>query len=635
MLIVNRSYENPILINESHNPWESEGAFNGCPVKNAKGVHLLYRAQSSPILHQGMVMEVSSIGHSLSTDGIHFKEHRQFIVPEYEWERYGCEDPRVVKLNDKYYITYTALSIYPFGPSGIKVGLAISRDLKKIDEKHPVTPFNAKAMSLFPDLVSGKMAALLTANTDRPPSKIGFAFFDQESDLWNEERWNAWYENLDEHIVPLQRNSEDHIELGAPPIKTKQGWLLIYSYISNYMNERRSFGIEAALLDLKDPRKILGRTEMPLMVPEEEYEMYGKVPNIIFPSGALVKGKKLFIYYGAADTTCCVASCELAELLEEMQEKKEERLTLERFENNPILVPLGEHEWENKGAFNSAAIREKGVTHILYRAMSNDDTSSIGYASSKDGLHIDERLPVPAYAPREDFEKKVQAGNSGCEDPRLTKIDGKIYMCYTAVDAKNPPRVAITSIGVSDFVAKKWNWEKSKLISPSGFDDKDVCIFPEKVRGKYTIIHRIQPSIDLNYFDDLEFADGRQLEQRPIMLPRKGMWDDKKIGINTVPLKTKKGWLFLYHGVSSDEGVYRLGAALLSLTEPEKVLARTKFPIFEPTADYEKYGIVPNVVFPCGMVLNRSKLYVYYGGADRVTGVATMSLDKLLKDLTE
>ena len=65
------------------------------------------------------------------------------------------------------------------------------------------------------------------------------------------------------------------------------------------------------------------------------------------------------------------------------------------------------------------------------------------------------------------------------------------------------------------------------------------------------------------------------------------------------------------------------------------MLARTKFPIFEPTADYEKYGIVPNVVFPCGMVLNRSKLYVYYGGADRVTGVATMSLDKLLKDLTE
>lgn len=635
MLIVKRSFENPILVPESHNAWEAEGAFNGCPAKSAKGVHLLYRAQSSPILNEGVVMEVSSIGQAFGTDYVHFENHRQFIVPEQEWEKYGCEDPRVVKLKNKYYICYTALSHYPFGPDGIKVGLAISRDLKKIDEKHLVTPFNAKAMSLFPDLVGGKMAALLTANTDRPPSKIGLALFDQEEDLWSEELWKKWYEKLDEHVVPLQRNPEDHVELGAPPIKTKFGWLIIFSYIRNYLNEKRSFGIEAALLDLEDPRKILGRTELPLLVPEEEYEMYGKVPNIVFPSGALVKGKKLFIYYGAADSTCCVAECELTELLEEMLGKGDERLKFERYAGNPILSPLAENEWENKAVFNPAAIREKGVTHILYRAMSDYDTSVIGYASSRDGFSVDERLSVPAYAPREDFEIKAQGGNSGCEDPRLTKIDGKIYMCYTAVDAKNPPRVALTSIRLTDFVEKKWNWAKSKLISPPGFDDKDVCIFPEKIRGKYVIIHRIQPSIDLNYFDDLEFSDGRLLEQRPIMLPRKGMWDDRKIGINTVPLKTKKGWLILYHGVSANEGVYRLGAALLALNEPDRVLARSKFPVFEPEMEYEKVGIVPNVVFPCGMVLYRSKLFIYYGGADKVTGVATLSLNKLLKNLTE
>ncbi|MFZ2188705.1 MAG: hypothetical protein WAV73_04045 [Candidatus Moraniibacteriota bacterium] len=633
MLIINRSSENPILVGESHSPWEAEGAFNGCPIKNTAGYHLFYRALSSPILRHGVVLEVSSIGHAVGKDGIHFKKHQQFIAPEYNWEQFGCEDPRVVKLNNKYYIFYTALSSYPFGPEGISVGLAISKDLKKIDAKHHVTPFNAKAMSLFPAKIKGKMAALLTANTDRPPAKIALAIFDKEEDLWSEELWSKWYENLDEHVVPLQRDPEDHIELGAPPIKTKDGWLLVYSYIKDYLNERRTFGIEAALLDLDDPRKILGRTEMPFMVPEEEYEMYGKVPNIIFPSGALVDGKKLRIYYGAADTTCCEASCDLAELLSEMKEKKDDHLLLKRYSGNPILEPIAGNNWESKAVFNPAAIREKGVTHILYRATSSDDTSSIGYASSLDGLHIDERLSLPIYAPRESFEQKIQGGNSGCEDPRVTKIGSKIYMCYTAVDALNPPQVALTSIKVSDFVAKKWNWEKSKLISPPGFDDKDVCILPEKVRGKYVIFHRIQPSIDINFFDDLKFEGGKMLEQNPILLPRKGMWDNKKIGINTVPLKTKKGWLMLYHGVSEEDSVYKIGAVLLALNDPGKVLARTKFPILEPEMLYEKVGVVPNVVFPCGMVAINSKLFVYYGGADKVVGVATMDLNKLLKSL--
>jgi predicted GH43/DUF377 family glycosyl hydrolase len=634
MLIINRSSENPILVGESHASWEAEGAFNGCPVKNKEGYHLLYRAQSSPILHSGVVLEISSIGHALSADGIHFKKHKRLIAPEFNWEQFGCEDPRVVKLNNKYYIFYTALSSYPFGPEGISVGMAISKDLKKIDAKHHITPFNAKAMSLFAAKIKGKMAALLTANTDRPPSKIALAIFDKEEDLWSEDYWNDWYNSLDEHAIPLQRNPEDHIELGAPPIKTEKGWLLIYSYIKDYLKEKKVFGVEAALLDLNDPRKILGRTEVPFMVPEEEYEMYGKVPNIVFPSGALVRGKKLHIYYGAADTTCCVANCELDELLEEMLEEKKSHLILERFAGNPILEPIAGNSWESKAVFNPAAIREKGVTHILYRATSGDDTSSIGYATSRDGLHINKRLSVPIYDPREPFELKLQGGNSGCEDPRMTKIGDRIYMCYTAVDAINPPRVALTSIKLDDFVAGNWNWEKAKLISPPGFDDKDVCILPEKVQGKYVIFHRIQPSIDINFFDDLEFSDGRILEQNPILLPRKGMWDNKKIGINTVPLKTEKGWLMLYHGVSEEDSVYKIGAVLLALNEPEKVLARTKFPILEPEMPYEKEGVVPNVVFPCGMVMLGSKLYVYYGGADKVVGVATMSLSKLLKSLT-
>ena len=123
--------------------------------------------------------------------------------------------------------------------------------------------------------------------------------------------WKSWYSALNQNTIPLQRSPKDHVEAGAPPIKTKYGWLLIYSYIQNYLSPPAVFGIEAALLDLQDPQKIIARTDKPLMVPQETYEKYGKVPNIVFPTGAIVKDGTLSIYYGAADTRCAVATCKL------------------------------------------------------------------------------------------------------------------------------------------------------------------------------------------------------------------------------------------------------------------------------------------------------------------------------------
>ena len=108
------------------------------------------------------------------------------------------------------------------------------------------------------------------------------------------------------------------MEIGAPPVRTKHGWLLIYSYIKNYLSPPAKFGIETVLLDLKDPSKVVARLEDPLLTPKAEYELYGNVPNIVFPSGALINDGKLFIYYGAADTTCCVATCDLEALFDAM-----------------------------------------------------------------------------------------------------------------------------------------------------------------------------------------------------------------------------------------------------------------------------------------------------------------------------
>lgn len=632
-MLIKRFDKNPILVPNKDHSWEAEAVLNGSPVKKGENIFLLYRAISLPHYHTlaKTRLMVSDIGIAESKDGIQFSDRRRFIIPENSWEQFGCEDPRVTKFEDKYYIFYTALSIYPFQAEGIKVGLAISKDLESIQEKHLITPFNAKAMALFPERINGKIWIVLTVHTDNPPSKICLASFDKESDMWSEDYWNKWYKNFGKYSLPLQRRPEDHIEVGAPPIKTQYGWLLIYSYIWNYFSPQRLFGIEAVLLDLNDPSKVIAKTNVPIFTAEEYYERIGLVPNVVFPSGAMVQDDRIYLYYGAADTTVSLALISLSDFLKKLLSQGKSSFKFLRFKENPIISSKKENAWETKATFNPAAIYLQGKVHILYRAQSDDNTSVFGYATSTDGMHIDFRLPKPVYVPREPFEQKLTSGgNSGCEDPRLTKIGDKIYMLYTAFDGKNPPRVALSSILEKDFLDKKWNWAKPVLISPPDSDDKDACLFPEKINGEYVIVHRSGDDIDLSLHLHLDFDGGEWLEEYRWIAPRKGMWDSRKVGIAAPPIKTKEGWLVLYHGVS-DDGIYRVGAVLTDLYDLTKIISRTDEPIFEPKTEYEKVGQIPNVVFPCGAVVIDEKIFMYYGGADQVVGVATGEIEKLLK----
>ncbi|PIU98303.1 hypothetical protein COS61_02140 [Candidatus Wolfebacteria bacterium CG03_land_8_20_14_0_80_40_12] len=661
-MLIERSDKNPILKPERNHSWEAEAVFNGCPVKKGGNVYLIYRALSLPHYHTlaQTKLVVSDIGIAESKDGIEFHNRKRFITPEESWERFGCEDPRVTKLGGKYYIFYTALSTFPFRAEGIRVGVAISKDLKTIQEKHLATPFNAKGMALFPEKINGKIWAVLTVHTDVPPSKICLASFNQESDMWSEEYWNTWYQNFSaegaapaggqgsppkadaprEHAVggekyslPLQRRPEDQIEVGAPPLKTKDGWLLIYSYIQNYFSPKPLFGIEAVLLDLKNPLKVIAMTKAPLLTPEEYYERIGLVPNVIFPSGALLGKNSIRLYYGAADTTCCLATIDTKSLLAKLL-KSGKQVLLARAKENPIIIPNLAHSWESKATYNPGAIYLDGKVHLIYRAMSEDNTSVLGYTTSQDGIHIGYHAPKPVYLPREPFEQKlVPGGNSGCEDPRLTKIGSKIYMFYTAFDGKNPPRIALTWILAKDFAKQKWDWAKPVLISPPDISDKDACVFPEKINGQYFIIHRIADSIDSALSPTLNFDGQTWIEEYDWIFPRAGMWDSKKVGAAAAPIKTKKGWVLFYHGVSEEDRFYRVGAILLDLKDPTKIIARSDKPIFEPETDYEKKGQMPNVVFPCGAVLLNDKFFLYYGGADKVVGVATIGKDELLKNL--
>lgn len=634
MYVAKKSDHNPILVPDNDHYWEEFATFNMSPIKHGKKIYGLYRAISA-VDNMKKQKQTSIIGIGKSNDGVNFEDRVPFIKPEEKWEACGCEDPRVTFFEGKYYIFYTALSSFPFTADSIKVAVAVSKDLKKVESRHLVTPFNAKAMTLFPERINGKIVVIFSAHTDMPPAKVCIAKLDKIEELWDKSFWTKWSRDLESHTVDFRRNNYDHLEIGATPVKTKYGWLLVYSHIQNYFPDPerldRIFGIEALLLDLKDPTKIIGRTSGPILVPEENYEMSGYVGNVIFPSGALVNKDTLSIYYGAADTTVCIAYVSLLDLINTMDPSKNSDYKCKRYVGNPIIVPNEKNKWEAKATFNPAAIYLGGKTHILYRTLSEDNTSFLGYASSKDGFTIDERLETPVYLPREDFEmKKIPNGNSGCEDPRLTQIGKNIYLCYTAYDSVNPPKVAVTSISEKDFLAHNWNWSKPFLITPPGVDDKDTCIFPEKFKEGYFILHRMNNEMCGDYLSSLDFNAGQVNKCIRVIGPRKNTWDGAKVGITAPPIKTKYGWLLLYHGVSKSHATYRVGALLLDLKDPAIVLARTSDPILWPEEDYEKVGIVNGVVFPCGIIARNKNLYIYYGGGDRVTGVATIKLSRIM-----
>lgn len=632
MYVVRRSQHNPILTPTLEHAWEM-AATNPCAIMKDGQVHLLYRAIGRPDPMLAPPTAISTVGHATSEHGVHFEHRKQFVTPSETWDAFGCEDPRVTFFEGKYYTFYTALSQTPFRASGIKIGCAVSKDLEHVSEKHLVTQFNAKAMTLFPERINGKVVVALTAHPDEPPQKFAIAQADTIEDFWREEYWKEWHEHIDEHALPIIRSGDDFVEVGAPPLRVEEGWLFIYSYIKNYFKgAERTFSVEALLLDANDPIKIIGRTQWPIMVPEEPYELFGMVSNVIFPTGALVRDGRLDIYYGAADTVCARASLSLPQLLSSMQETK--RRVITRHEKNPILEPVSSHAWESRATFNAGAIDIDGSVYILYRAMSQDNTSVIGLAVSDDGTTITERVPNPIYVPRADFEQKrgSRTGNSGCEDPRITRIGDMLYMAYTAYDGVSPPRVALTSISVSDFLARKFDaWSPPALATPDNIDDKDACVFPKTINGQYLFFHRINRHICVDFVNDLSMKK-RVDRCIDVMGPRYGTWEQEKIGLNSVPIETERGWLVFYHGIAADHH-YRWGAALLDLQDPNIILGRTAEPIFEPEELYEKEGEVKNVVFSNGTVVRDDTIFIYYGAADRVLCVATASLKRILEIL--
>ena len=185
------------------------------------------------------------------------------------------------------------------------------------------------------------------------------------------------------------------------------------------------------------------------------------------------------------------------------------------------------------------------------------------------------------------------------------------------------------------------NYTRYGVVGPN-YDDKDCALFPERIGGKFAAVHRIAPNIEIAFFESIQKIDRvsqnpysknylKRIQANVIMKPER-KWEEKKVGIGPPPIRTDAGWLVIYHGVDSNT-VYRAGAALLDLENPRRVIARTPEPILEPEEDYERVGVVPNVVFPAGAVVIKDDLKVFYGGADKVCCVASVPMKLLMESL--
>jgi predicted GH43/DUF377 family glycosyl hydrolase len=309
--------------------------------------------------------------------------------------------------------------------------------------------------------------------------------------------------------------------------------------------------------------------------------------------------------------------------------------SLLRYGDKPLLTAVSENHWESKYVLNPAAFRIEDQVFLLYRAFGDDQVSRLGLAIT-DGFKVLERLPEPVFVPGDESEKK------GVEDPRVVIIGDQIYMMYVAYDGIIA-QIAAASIKVEDFLNRRFDrWERKGLAFQDIWD-KDAVLFSEKINGRYVIYHRIDPSIWLTYVDKLEFPLSRE-RHAIIMGPRLGrMWDSLKIGAGSQPIKTKYGWLLIYHGVDRDR-VYRLGVILADQANPERLLYRSPNPILSPETEHEigKGGEIwtPNVVFTCGAVPAQDKevldaadeILVYYGAADTYICLATGRIGDLIPE---
>lgn len=331
-----------ILLRKTSNTFENEGVLNPAVIKVGNTIHLFYRAVTKD--------NYSTIGYCALSAPMVIRERAEVPVlfPQAEYEFKGLEDPRIVKIEDTYYLSYTAFN-------GINAlgALATSKDLVHWEKHGIIVPeityeefkhftetdstghekylrFNDyqkshqsqerkiflwdKNLIFFPRKIDNKFCFL---HRIKPDIQIVVAI-EKLEDL-TIDFWQNYFSHFDEYIVlaPKYHHEVSYIGGGCPPIETTAGWLLIYHGVHDTI-KGYIYSACAALFDLKNPQKEIARLPYPLFSPEKDWELKGEVNNVCFPTGALVEEDTLYIYYGAADERIAVASLSVKELLAEL-----------------------------------------------------------------------------------------------------------------------------------------------------------------------------------------------------------------------------------------------------------------------------------------------------------------------------
>jgi beta-1,2-mannobiose phosphorylase / 1,2-beta-oligomannan phosphorylase len=330
-----------VLLEKSALGFENEGVLNPAAIRDGNIVHLFYRAVSKG--------NHSSIGYCRLDGALLVGERTDIpiIFPQFDYESHGIEDPRIVKIEGLYYLTYTAFDgINALGALATstdlkhwnKIGIIVPQitynDFKRLascqyslNEKYAryndrnglVAPLNKnvllwdKNVIFFPRRINNKLYFLHRIKPD-----IQIASVNNLQEL-TKEYWENYFLHEGDNLAlePKHKFEVSYIGGGCPPIETEYGWLLIYHAVHDAL-EGYVYTVGAALLDLNAPEKELARLPYSLFKPEEEWELKGEVNNVCFPSGAVVFDDILYIYYGAADERIACASVSLSELMAEL-----------------------------------------------------------------------------------------------------------------------------------------------------------------------------------------------------------------------------------------------------------------------------------------------------------------------------
>ena len=296
-------------------------------------------------------------------------------------------------------------------------------------------------------------------------------------------------------------------------------------------------------------------------------------------------------------------------------------MEISRYSKNPILTKE-DVPFKVNSIFNPGAVKHNGKYLLLCRVEMPIGRSSLVLAESPDGYNF-KVASKPLLTP-EDHKDFYEYVNWGIEDARITKIENKYYLTYTGY-SKYQPLVILTE--TTDFINLKIH---GPISEPS---NKDCALFPEKIDGYYWKVDRptaenrrdmwISRSPDLIHWG----------AYKALLEPEPGSWEQDKIGGSSNPIKTKEGWLMLYHGVRSFGigAIYKLSVVLLDLEKPWIVKGKSKEPILSPDMDYERLGDVNNVIFSNGWIIeDTGDVKIYYSGADINICLAETNVEYLL-----